>query len=474
MIGRANEQKILNKMLQSTESEFVAVIGRRRVGKTYLIEEFYKDHLVFQMSGHKDFTNQEHMKIFVEKMKTNFPKLKLKERNSSWLNIFLNLIQCLESEILKSDRKLVVFFDELPWLCKQKSTFLSALGYFWNDWARKKNIVLVVCGSAASWMLSNIVKEKGSLYNRVTKLIKVNPFTLSETKEYLQSKNIHYNIDQLIQIYMIMGGIPYYLKEIEAGISAVQNIQNICFSQNGLLTHEYSNLYDALFNNSKDYKKIIEVLFTKKRGLTKIEISEAAKLTPNGEFYDKLEELVECGFVVEVQDLSGKTKSNLFRLVDEYSLFYHQFIKKNKSKSDDYWFSQFNSPIYHVWSGYAFENFCLRNFDKIIEALRIGGMKLNVGSFYIKKSASSDGAQIDFLLDRADDCINIIECKFYKQEFYLSSDEAKKIKRRKAVFEYQSKTKKQIFITLVTLGTLIPSRESIGLIDQEINVETFL
>jgi uncharacterized protein len=474
MIGRKAEQKILSKVLQSPESEFVAVIGRRRVGKTYLIEAYYKDSIVFQMSGQKDFTHQQHIRIFADKLKANFPKVKFKERNTNWLNVFVNLITCLEIEKMKSDKKLVVFFDELPWLCNQKSTFLAALGFFWNDWARKNNIVLVVCGSAASWMLSNIVKEQGSLYNRVTKLIKVNPFTLDETQEYLQSKNVHFNLDQLIQLYMIMGGIPYYLKEIEPSISAVQNIQNICFSENGLLTHEYGNLYDALFTNSKDYKKIIEALFSKRRGLTKMEIAVATKLTPNGDFYDKIEELVECGFVVELQDMGEKTKSNLFRLVDEYSFFYHQFIKKHKVKSEDYWYRLYNSPSYHVWSGYAFENFCIRNIDKIIDGLKIAGMKSNVGSFYVKKKADSDGAQIDLLLDRDDQCINIIECKFYKQEFYLSAEEANKIKRRKATFAHFSKTKKQIFVTLVTLGTLIPSKESIGLIDQEISGTVFI
>lgn len=473
MIGRYEEQKILKKVLQSKTSEFVAVIGRRRVGKTYLIEEYFANELVLQMSGQKDFTNQQHIKIFADKLKVNFPNVKLPKRNSNWLNLFINLIACLEQYATISDQKMVVFFDELPWLCQQKSGFLAALGYFWNDWARRKNIVLVVCGSAASWMLSNIVKEKGSLYNRVTKIIRVNPFTIAETNEYLQSKNINFSKDQLVQVYMVMGGIPFYLKELESGMSAVQNIQQICFSQNGLLTHEYGNLYDALFTNSEDYKKIIEVLFSKKRGMTKMEIAIAAKLIPNGKFYDKIEELVECGFVIELQDMSNKTKSNLFRLVDEYSMFYHQFIKKHKAKTDDYWFSTFNTAAYHAWSGYAFENFCLRHINKIVDALKISGMKYNLASFYAKKTAKSDGAQIDILLDRADQSINLIECKFFKQEFYLSSDEARKIKRRKAAFEHYSKTKKQIFITLVTLGTLIPSRESLGLIDQEISGDAF-
>jgi uncharacterized protein len=473
ILGRHQERKIFDKMLQSNTSEFMAIIGRRRVGKTFLIEQHFANHIVLQMSGQKDFTNQQHMQLFAQKLKTTFPKTKLPNQNNNWLNIFLNLIACLEQDKKKNKQKIVLFFDELPWLCKQKSGFLAALAFFWNDWARKHNIKLIVCGSAASWMLSNIVNEKGSLYNRITKVVRLQPFTLAETKEYLQHKQIHFNTEQLIQIYMVMGGIPFYLNEIEAGLSAVQNIQKICFAPNGLLYQEYGHLYDALFNNSHDYKKIIEVLFAKKRGMTKMEIASATKLTPNGKFYNKLDELVACGFLIEMQDFSKKSKVNLFRLIDEYSLFYHQFIKKQKVITDDYWFSVFNTAAYNAWSGYAFENFCLRHTDKIIDALRIGGMQFQIGSFYAKKNDDADGAQIDIIIDRADQCVNLIECKFFKEEFYLSAQEATKIKKRKAAFTHYSKTKKQIFITLISIGTLIASKESIGLIDQDISGRAF-
>jgi uncharacterized protein len=471
MVGRIAEQNILKKLSQGSDSEFVAVIGRRRVGKTYLIEEYFKSDISFQISGHKDFTNQEHLKDFANKLKEKFRGVKWKEKHTNWINLFKNLIQSLESKPIVSGKKHIVFIDELPWLCKQKSGFIAALGFFWSDWARSNRIILIVCGSAAAWMIENIVKEKGSLYNRMTKLIRLKPFHLSEAKAYLESKQIYFNNDQLMQLYMVMGGIPHYLKEVEGGISAVQNIQNICFSPNGLLANEYGNLYDAIFNNSKDYKKIIEVLFNKKRGMTKLEIAAASKLTPNGAFYDKIEELLECDFIMEVSSFEQKSKSSLYRLIDEYSLFYHYFIKKQKVKTEDYWYSLTNTPVYHNWTGYAFENICYRHVHKIIETLKIAGVKINIGGFYHKANEDVVGAQIDMLIDRADQCINLVECKYYKDHFYLSAAEANNLKRRKAAFVHLTKTKKQIFITLICPGELIYSKESLGLIDQAMSAE---
>lgn len=330
-----------------------------------------------------------------------------------------------------------------------------------------------MCGSSASWMLKNIVKEKGSLYNRITRFIHVQPFTLHETKEYLTSRQVQLNNDQIIQLYMAMGGIPHYLKEVEANKTATQNIGAICFSRNGLLKHEYGNLYDALFTNSKIYKQIIETLFTSKRGLTKLQIAEQTKLTPNGAFYEKLDELVSCGFVAELQDLSKKSKQNLYRLIDEYSLFYHQFIKGVKGITTSHWQTIAHTPKYYTWSGYAFENLCIRHSNKIKQALQIGGMQTNMASFFAKGNSDVPGGQIDLIIDRADNCINLIECKFHKDDFYLNKVEIEKIKKRKAIFSHYTGTKKQLFVTLVSSSQLLQSKESIGLIDQTIESDSF-
>ena len=474
MIGRKEELVILKKTLQGSQSEFISILGRRRVGKTFLIEEFYEEHMRFQMSGQKDFSNKDHLKIFKQKLNKQFDGIKLPNKTDNWLNGIQNLIYCLENTKDVSTKKRVVFFDEVPWLSKPKSKFLAALGYFWNEYARKNKIILVICGSASSWMLSKIIKEKGSLYNRMTKLIHIQPFSIAETQAFLESKGIFYNTEQLISIYMAFGGIPHYLNEVESGTSAVQNIQRMCFTPNGLLVNEYGNLYDALFTNSQDHKKIIEALFKTKRGLTKLQIAKETELSANGAFYIKIEELISCGFVMEVQDVGKKTKHNLLRLIDEYSLFYHQFIKGNKTITEDHWHGLSNTPQYHSWSGYAFENFCFRHLKNIKKALGINGIISNTASFYAKPSEKEPGAQIDMVIDRADKCINIIECKYFKEDFYLSKSEAEKIKSRKAVFRYHSNTKKQLFVTLISPGRLIQSKESIGLIDNTISADELL
>ncbi len=233
-------------------------------------------------------------------------------------------------------------------------------------------------------------------------------------------------------------------------------------------------MYDVLFTNAGDYKKIIAALFGSKKGLTRLEIAKAAKLTPNRAFYEKLSDLKECGFILEVFNLTDKDRNNIYRLVDEYSLFYHQFIKGTKSIGRDYWHSLANTTKLHAWSGYAFENLCIRHINKITKALQIGGMVTKPSSFFTKATDGMVGAQIDILIDRVDKCINLIECKYYNRPFYLSKMEADKIKKCKAAFLHHGRTKKQVFITLLSLGTLLSNKNSIGLVDQVFDGDTFL
>jgi uncharacterized protein len=465
MIGRFNEQNELQNALSEKESAFIAVTGRRRVGKTYLIEQTFANNMILQLSGFKDFTNHQHLKLFTNAISQAFPKVALIEKNDSWLNAFMNLIHCLELELKNSSQKRVLFFDELPWLAKPKSGMLAALSFFWNSWAKNNNIILVICGSAASWMIDKVINDKGGLYNRVTKLLHLNPFTLSETKLFLESRNVFYNKEQLIQVYMVMGGIPHYLNEIKGDKSALQNIQSICFSSNGLLRHEFENLYDALFKNSKDHKSIIKVLHKKKKGLTAKEISELTKLLTNGAFYAKIEELKLSGFIIEVQAYNAKSNWNVYRLIDEFTFFYLSFMSKINITTDDYWYNLTNSATYKTWTGYAFENTCFRHISSIKKSLGIFGMKTELGSYNQVAQNGSRGAQIDLIISRADNCINLVECKYYNNSFYLQAAEAAKIKERKAHLMNATKNKKQVFVTLISPHAMIPSKESLGLVD---------
>jgi uncharacterized protein len=465
MIGRSEEQKILLQTIKEKESAFIAVTGRRRVGKTYLIEQTYTANMILQLSGYKDFTNAQHVKLFTIAIKQAFPNIVLNEKNNTWLNLFTNLIQCLESELKINTPKRVLFFDELPWLAKPKSGMLAALSFFWNSYAKNKGIILVICGSATSWMIEKVIHDKGGLYNRITKLIHLNPFTLYETQLYLESRNVFYNQEQLLQAYMVMGGIPHYLKEIEGSKSALQNIQSICFSANGLLKYEFENLYDALFNNSKDHKQLIKALHTKRMGLTAQELSTITKLTPNGNFYSKIDELKLSGFIIEVQAYNAKSNWNVYRLIDEFTFFYLSFMKKINTTTDDYWYTLATSTKYKNWTGYAFENVCFRHINNIKRGLGIQGIQAEIGCYYQKAKDGIDGAQIDLLISRADNCINLVECKYYNNAFYLTANEASKIKSRKAHLMQGVKNKKQIFVTLISPHAMIPSKESLGLVD---------
>jgi uncharacterized protein len=262
-----------------------------------------------------------------------------------------------------------------------------------------------------------------------------------------------------------MGGIPHYLKEVEGNKSALQNIQTICFTTNGLLTNEFENLYDALFDNSKDHKTIIKALHKTKKGLTKQEIATHTKLTPNGAFYTKIEELKLSGFIIEVQAYNATSKWNVYRLIDEFTYFYLSFMGKTPIQTDDYWYTLMSSAAYHSWTGYAFENICFRHITNIKKSLGIHGIKTEIGSYYEPSKNEKLGAQIDLLISRADNCINLIECKYYNNEFYLQASEANKIKTRKAHLIHAVNNKKQIFVTLISPHAMIPSKESLGLVD---------
>jgi uncharacterized protein len=474
MIERVNEQKVLLGVLKENDSAFIAVTGRRRVGKTYLIEQTYASNTLLQLSGFKDFTNNQHLKLFANAITQAFPGITLVEKNDSWLNAFTNLISCLEVELKPDSPKRVIFFDELPWLAKPKSGMLAALSFFWNSWAKNKKIILVICGSAASWMIEKVINDKGGLYNRVTKLLHLKPFTLYETKLFLESRNVFYNNEQLIQVYMVMGGIPHYLKEMEGNKSALQNIQSICFSANGLLRYEFENLYDALFSNSKDHKSIIKALHKKKKGLTIIEISKETKLIPNGAFYAKIEELTLSGFIIEVQAYNAKSNWNVYRLIDEFTFFYLSFMSKINISADDYWYNLSSSAAFKVWTGYAFENICIRHINNIKKSLGISGIQTELGCYKQVSENGMKGAQIDLIISRADNCVNLIECKYYNNSFYLQTAEVNKIKERKAHLMRVVKNKKQIFVTLISPHAMIPSKESLGLVDIILDAEAIV
>ena len=447
----------------------VAVIGRRRVGKTFLIKTVYKEQILFEITGLQNAPLKEQLENFTFSLQ-RYAKAKLPiETPKAWLQAFMLLIEYLEQFSL--EEKKVVFLDELSWLATHKSGFLRALGFFWNSWAVNQNIVVVICGSAASWMIRKVVNHRGGLHNRITRHLFLQPFTLSETKAFLESRNVFFNPYQIVQLYMALGGVPHYLKEIDGNKSAVQNIDHICFSNHGLLKNEFNRLYPALFEHSEQHVKIVKTLAKSNQGLNRKQLIQNSKLPENGGTSRLLNELEQSGFITSYFAFGKKKKDKIYRLTDAYSLFYLRFIKLNKSDGQGTWQHLSQTASSKIWQGYAYENICFTHLTQIKKALGISGIYSLSSSFYKKGTSTEEGTQIDLLIDRKDDVINLLEVKFYNKPFTLTKEYAQKLQKKQAIFEETTQTRKQIFITLITTFGLKSNTHSLGLIHPSLMLE---
>ena len=470
LIGRQEEQDILLKTLTSRESEMVAVFGRRRVGKTFLIKKVYQEHIVFEMTGLQNGNTKEQLQNFSIQLTTFSQSLVPVKQPSNWLDAFFMLSQFIDNQPI-TDKKRVVFLDELPWMAGAKSGFIMGLSWFWNSWAEQRNVIVVICGSATSWMIQKIVNDKGGLHNRITKRIFLKPFTLKETETYLNSRNIFFNHYQITQIYMAMGGIPHYLKEIQVGKSAIQNINDICFSQNGLLRDEFTRLYAALFTNSDNYIAVVRALGMSRQGLSRPAIIKNSELPEGGNSSKILEELEQSGFVTSYYPFDKLKKDMLYRLTDEYSLFYLRFIERHKDEGNDTWQSLSQTQTVKIWAGYAYENTCLKHLPQIKKALGISGIYTQSSTFFQKGNDEEKGVQIDLLLDRNDQIINLFEIKFYNTEFTLTEADARALRNQMRVFKEKTGTKKYLMMSLITTFGLQHNKHSLGLIEQALTMD---
>jgi uncharacterized protein len=463
-IGREKETAVLHEAFASREAEMVAIIGRRRIGKTALIKHVYAEHIDFEATGVQNAPLTEQLQNFALRLNDTFHDGAAVFKPSNWLEAFYLLGAALDRQ--KKEGRMVVFLDELPWFDSHKSGFIRGLGYFWNSWAVNKDIVVVICGSAASWMIENVVNDRGGLHNRITKQIHLKPFTLSETERYFQSRYINFNPYQIVQIYLAIGGVPHYLKAIKGDKSAVQNIDALCFAEGGLLKNEFSRLYSSLFDEAEQHIAVIRALAKGRQGLTRMAILAASELPDNGKTSKVLEELAESGFITAYYPYQKVKKDMLYRLTDEYSLFYLQFIEKNGNEEDGIWQRLSQTQAYKTWSGYAFESLCLKHLPAIKQALGISGIYSVSATFYKKGTAEEQGTQIDLLIDRNDQVINIFEIKFNTEAFTLTKDYAETLNEKISIFKATTKTNKQIFLTLISAFGLKHNAHSLGLVQQ--------
>ncbi|RFS21041.1 ATP-binding protein [Chitinophaga silvatica] len=464
LIGRELEKKILREALSSKEAELIAVYGRRRVGKTFLIRQVYQDQVLYEFSGVHNAPVKQQLENFRNTIALTLNSPILPAIPQNWNEAFLWLIQLITPQLQK--QKVVVFFDEFPWLSSKKSGFLPAFEYFWNSWGTKQsNLIIAICGSAASWMIQRVVNNKGGLHNRITRKIRLLPFTLHETATYLKSRSINLDHYQILQIYMAMGGIPQYLKEVRKGESATQVIDRLCFTKDGLLLGEFNNLYNSLFETADRHILVVKAIANKPSGLTRNEIIEETGLQTGGTTTKLLEELVQSGFVNTYLPFGKNTKDLNYKLADEYSLFYLKFIENSRATGNGTWIKKSTSQSWKSWSGMAFENICMKHSHQIKLAMGISGI-------YSEESTwRSKSAQINLLIDRQDNCINICEMKFSNSEFIIDKSYAAELQRKLTSFQNSTATTKTLFLTMITTFGVKDNQYKSTLVHQEVTLE---
>lgn len=478
IIGRHEEKEALHRLWNSEKPELLALYGRRRVGKTFLIREYFQEaEIYFELTGQQDAPLAEQLRNFAVAFGETFLERRELATPVSWREALRTLAD--EIDRRSSRGRVVVFFDELPWLASRRSGFLAALDHFWNAWASKKrNLLVVVCGSAASWMIRELLHHKGGLHNRVTARIRLLPFALAETEEYLASRGVHLDRTQILELYMAVGGIPHYLSQVERGVSAAQSIDRICFTKDGFLSDEYDRLYHSLFEHAERHMAVIQALARKRAGLSRGEILRAAELGTGGTATKVLRSLEESGFVASTVPFGKKANESRYRLADEYSLFYLTWIQRAPRSAfgprpSGYWLQQRARPAWRSWAGHAFEALCLKHVQQIKQGLGINGISTMDSGWYCRPGDEKEkGTQIDLLIDRSDNCISLCEMKFADAEFVINKAYADALRSRRDTFRNRTRTRKTLFLVMVTTHGTSENRYCAELVDQQLTMDT--
>lgn len=482
IIGRDDEVRLLQRIVESQKPEFLALYGRRRVGKTYLIREFFKDKDVvfFTATGTKNGALIKQIAHFTQRISHVFlGGLELQPANN-WDKTFEKLTQALSQA--PKEKKLILFIDELPWMATRKSQLLETLDYYWNQfWSDNPRIKLIICGSAASWIIQKIIKNKGGLYNRITEKVHLEPFDLSNTKKYLHHFGINLNNQQIMLLYMVTGGIPYYLSRIEKGKSAAQIIEKLAFSKKGFLLEEFDELFSSLFEDGDDYANIVKIIAKNRYGIGKRKLLEKiGQFAVGGGGIKKLRELEDTGFIMSFKPLYHKAKGTYYRITDEYTLFYLKWIApvreslQKQSLEAGNWQAMQNSPEWHNWLGYAFESVCYKHILAIRKALSISPTAFTSSWRYVpRKEPNKRGAQIDLLFDRKDNAITICEIKYTEEPFVLTKDYVEILKRKMNVFQVQTKTKKQLFLAFISANGILNNYYAADMISHVVTLDDF-
>jgi len=446
IIGRKKEQAELKRYMDSSRPEFIAVYGRRRVGKTFLIREYFKNDFLFYFTGTVGGKRLEQLKTFDSAIQLYGGDTPVPSKN--WMEAFLKLRKLIETAPAKERQ--VVFIDELPWLDTKNSDFLRALDYFWNSFASARpELLFIVCGSAASWVIKKLFKNRGGLHNRVTGRIHLAPFALRECEEYFAHRGVVMNRYQIAEAYSVFGGIPYYLDMFIPSLGAEQNVDRLLFEEDAPLREEYDELYYSLFSEPDRPLAIVEALAGKRYGMTREELVKKTGIPEGGHFSANLEALEQSDFITKYMDFTRPVNNAYYRLSDPFSLFWRYFGKEGKESLDAYfWTNRREDGERRAWSGYAFEEICLSHIPQIKKKLGISGVSTRVTAWRSKDV--KPGAQIDLVIDRADGVINLCEMKFTANPYTITKDDDEALFRKMRVFAEETKTKKALHMTSIT------------------------
>lgn len=460
--GRNHEINLLKELGSSQNSEFLAIYGRRRIGKTYLINTYFESSSVFfNYTGVRKLTAKMQIKKFNDSLNNYFDV-----KNSTPEN-WIEALTLLQNIIKKNNApKKIIFLDELPWIAGRKSGFLEALDDFWNSFASKrKDVILIICGSAASWMIDNVINNKSGLHNRVTRIIPMLPFNLKETHLYFKMKKIDLTQQQILEIYMATGGVAHYLNLISRGQSSNQFIDKEFFKKNGFLFSEYKNLFASLFEKYEIHHSIVKLLSSSAHGLSYIDLADKLKIKTGGSLTKTLNELVHAGFIEYLFHYGNKKKLGVYRLSDEYCKFYLTWVEPlGHNIPENYWQLQIGKPKYNSWIGNTFESICIKNASKIIKALGLSGISTSISTVRTAE------CQIDLVIERSDNVNHICEMKYSNEPYKLTQAESTKIEKRKNIFSHLTKNK-QIFVTLISPKKVIKNKYYLEQIHNEVNLK---
>lgn len=455
IIGREREQTVLSALYQSNSAEFLAVYGRRRVGKTFLIREFFEDSFAFYHTALAPFELKDQPKLLYRAQLDEFAYSLKKYGDANdtplknWFEAFHRLENLLDSK--RGRKKLVVFIDEMPWLDTPRTGFLSAFEHFWNGWgAGKHNLLLVVCGSATTWMLDKLIHNTGGLYGRTTRELHLRPFSLHQAEKYCKYLGLTMDRYDILQTYMMLGGVPYYWSYLEKGKSLAENIDDLFFTITGKLSDEFDKLFSSLFGDNDKYRTIVEALSKSRYGLTREQISDKSDIASGGNLSDMLKSLEKSDLIMSYYNFGETKRNKYYKLSDSFCLFYLHFVKKHPSQNKRFWQDNQFSPKVTSWKGLAFEDVCFVHQEEIRSTLSIMGVQAEIYPWRAFADGDESGAQIDMLIDRADRVVNMCEMKFYQGEFAIDKEYDAKVRNKITALLTATKNKKNIQPTLIT------------------------